>query len=249
MMPDANDNTPPEGGEDDTFGADVDYAQAQNDVWDRAQDTTDVTNLLSRDPSKTIGASKTSHDKSDVDSSKFALHHTIGIHPNQVASGRHYHSGADSIRLPAESIIPLAIGAGELASFTPTWTGGGTAPVIGNGSMSIQYFKLGPLVIMWFDIAAGTTTTFGTAGAWTWTLPFPQNGSFPGSGAAMVHNNAKDWVASIKLVANGFQILAEQNGGAAGSVLIGSNVNDPSGNAWLANSFFARVQYTYVTQS
>lgn len=35
------------------------------------------------------------HNKSDVDSSAFAQHHTIGPKPNQASPGPHKHTGAD----------------------------------------------------------------------------------------------------------------------------------------------------------
>jgi hypothetical protein len=203
------------------------------------------TNISSID---TGGVNSTqNHAFSDLDASILAQHHTLGNRPNQSSPGNHDHGGQLGLNIPAASIKELQIA--NLGTFTPTWTGGGTAPILGNGSIGIQYIKLGNLVIMWFDILAGTTTTFGTAGAWTWTLPFPQNGGFPGSGVALIHNNARDWNGSLKLVGGGFQIAADANGGAGGSNLIGSSVNDPAGSAWLANSFFARVQYTYMTLS
>ena len=188
------------------------------------------------------------HAFSDVDGSILSLHHTLGNRAGQSAPGNHDHNGQLGVNIPATAIEDLHLAA--LGSFTPVWaTSGATQPVIGNGHVTTQYFKLGALVMIWFDIAAGTTTTFGSAGTgWTFTLPFPQDGSFPGSAAALIHNNAKDWTGSIKLGAGStFQIAADNNDGTKGSTLIGTSTNDPSGSAWLANSFFARVQYNYVT--
>jgi len=185
------------------------------------------------------------HAFSDLDSSILAQHHTLGNRPNQGAPGNHDHGGQLGLNIPATSIKELQLV--NLGSFTPTWSGTGTPPTLGNGTMTIQYVKLAALVIMWFDVAAGTTTTFGTAGVWTWNLPFAQDAGKPGSGAAFVHNNGRDWAGAIKLVPGGFQIALDNNGGTGQSQLIGSSVNDPQGSAWLANSFFARVQYTYMT--
>lgn len=41
------------------------------------------------------------HAQSDVDSSSFAQHHTIGIKSNQVSDGRHTHDGRNSLLLLA----------------------------------------------------------------------------------------------------------------------------------------------------
>lgn len=56
------------------------------------------------------------------------------------------------------------------ASYTPTWTATGTAPSIGNGTLTGWYIKAGNLchcALMW---QPGSTTTFGT-GSYKWSLP------------------------------------------------------------------------------
>lgn len=47
------------------------------------------------------GDSDSLHARCDVDSSKFANHHTIGLGPNQAASGTHIHDGFSSRKVGA----------------------------------------------------------------------------------------------------------------------------------------------------
>ena len=55
-------------------------------------------------------------------------------------------------------------------SYTPAWTATGTAPALGNGTLSGSYSRSGYRIkanLLWI---AGSTTTFGT-GAWSFSLP------------------------------------------------------------------------------
>jgi len=61
-----------------------------------------------------------------------------------------------------------AIGSG--INYTPSWTSTGTAPAIGNGTLSGRYFRVGNLIIAQIYWLAGSTTTFGTA-AYRMSLP------------------------------------------------------------------------------
>lgn len=56
------------------------------------------------------------------------------------------------------------------SAYTPAWSSTGTAPVIGNGTISGQYIQAGKLVIGEFSILMGSTTTFGT-GTYSVTVP------------------------------------------------------------------------------
>lgn len=48
-------------------------------------------------------------------------------------------------------------------SYTPTFASGGTAPVLGNGTLTGKYIQVGKFVAASVYFIAGTTTTFGTA--------------------------------------------------------------------------------------
>ena len=55
-------------------------------------------------------------------------------------------------------------------TFTPTWTSSGTAPALGNGTLSGRYFRLQKLVFVQTLLIAGSTTTYGT-GTYRFALP------------------------------------------------------------------------------
>lgn len=55
-------------------------------------------------------------------------------------------------------------------TYTPTWTAATTNPVLGNGTITGRYRKIGRTVHMQIDLTMGSTTTYGT-GAWSLTLP------------------------------------------------------------------------------
>jgi hypothetical protein len=59
---------------------------------------------------------------------------------------------------------------GTWAAYTPAWTSSGTAPAIGNGTISGRFSQLGKTVFYKISVVAGSTTTFGT-GTYFFSLP------------------------------------------------------------------------------
>lgn len=59
-------------------------------------------------------------------------------------------------------------------SYTPTWSSGGVAPSIGNGTISGKYKQVGKKVHCHVEVTFGSTTTFGT-GSYTFSLPVTAN--------------------------------------------------------------------------
>jgi hypothetical protein len=55
-------------------------------------------------------------------------------------------------------------------SFTPTWTTTGTAPSLGNGTLTGTYGRYGKYIHIKIALVAGSTTTFGT-GNFQFALP------------------------------------------------------------------------------
>jgi hypothetical protein len=55
-------------------------------------------------------------------------------------------------------------------TWTPTWSGSTTNPVLGNGTMTGRYTKTGRTVQYVIEVTMGSTTTYGS-GAYGWTLP------------------------------------------------------------------------------
>src|SRR5688572_26599360 len=57
-------------------------------------------------------------------------------------------------------------------AYTPTWTASAGAVAIGNGSLTGRYRQFGKTVRFSLQWVAGSTTTYGTAGAyWIFGLP------------------------------------------------------------------------------
>lgn len=68
-------------------------------------------------------------------------------------------------------------------TYTATWTGTTTSPVIGNGSLTGRYARLGKTLDFFIQVTMGSTTTFGS-GTWLFALPQSplfQNITFTGS--------------------------------------------------------------------
>lgn len=60
---------------------------------------------------------------------------------------------------------------GAWTPYTSAWTSSGTAPAIGNGTISARYALTGNTVNLAITLVAGGTTTFGTGG-YSFSLPF-----------------------------------------------------------------------------
>jgi hypothetical protein len=59
-----------------------------------------------------------------------------------------------------------------VTTYNPVWTASGTAPALGNGSLTGKYQIRGKMVLCMIQFTPGTTTTYGT-GNWAFSLPFP----------------------------------------------------------------------------
>lgn len=59
---------------------------------------------------------------------------------------------------------------GAWQSWTPTWTGATTNPVLGNGTLTATYLQIGKTVSWRLSLKIGSTTTTGS-GLWSFSLP------------------------------------------------------------------------------
>lgn len=59
---------------------------------------------------------------------------------------------------------------GAWTTYAVVWTTGGTAPALGNGSLTGSYRRVGKAVDAQIVLTAGSTTTFGTQ-FWSFSLP------------------------------------------------------------------------------
>lgn len=156
----------------------------------------------------------TDHSQSDVDSSKFAQHHTLGSGTNQASPGSHNHDGINSNLIPVSSILELA-NLDHLEELTGVqWVSSGTQPALGNGTIDGKYLRLGALLYFSLRWVPGSTTTFGT-GEYRFVLPFTfedtgyyviqgiiqnQGAQFPANAWVRGTNNSIDFItpADIK---------------------------------------------------
>jgi len=77
-----------------------------------------------------------------------------------------------------QSIPAQAIASEAWTTYTPLWQSNGTAPAVGNSTLTGRYIKLGRLVIGSIYFQVGTTATMGT-GVYYWSLPVaPYTGQF-----------------------------------------------------------------------
>ena len=116
-----------------------------------------------------------------------------------------------------------ALGAGW-QWFTPTWrAAGGAQIVLGNGTLTGRYVRIGNLVAGFLRMARGSTTNLGVS-TYTWDLPLPlRNGSVLfGSGTAknkpVVATNYSLTAIQLMDTATG-ALLSNTYGWAAGDVI------------------------------
>lgn len=75
-------------------------------------------------------------------------------------------------------IRDLINGFGAWTAYSPSWTSSGTAPALGNGTLTGAYTQIGKMVWWQAALTAGSTTTFGTG---TYFLSLPVACSFAGN--------------------------------------------------------------------
>jgi hypothetical protein len=75
--------------------------------------------------------------------------------------------------------LAAAINGWPLDTYTPAWTGSGSNPALGNGTVSGKYIELGDLVIGGFHFTMGSTTTYGTSN-YSMSIPVTASTTWPG---------------------------------------------------------------------
>jgi hypothetical protein len=59
-----------------------------------------------------------------------------------------------------------------IVTYTPAWTAtSGTAPAIGDGTLTGQYMRRDGLCKVWINLTGGSTTSWGSAGFWEFSVP------------------------------------------------------------------------------
>jgi hypothetical protein len=86
--------------------------------------------------------------------------------------------GLENSNINASAAIDLTKLAAEAwSTYTPSWTSSGTAPSLGNGTLTGRYTKIGRLASAEIVLIFGTTTTPGT-GIWNFSLPVGSRTAF-----------------------------------------------------------------------
>ncbi|MFF4536536.1 hypothetical protein [Streptomyces aureus] len=91
--------------------------------------------------------------------------------PSSPYTGQYYDNGTDLFRWNGSSWDTYQKVPGAWTSYTPTWTGSGSNPSLGNGTLVGRYSKIGRLVTVHINLIPGSTTTYGS-GNYNWVLPF-----------------------------------------------------------------------------
>jgi hypothetical protein len=88
---------------------------------------------------------------------------------------------------------PSASDALAWTTYSPSWTAGGTNPVIGNGTITGRYKAIGKTVFVSVNKSMGSTTTYGT-GAWRISLPVDAYASYSASLPTLFYDTASGGV-------------------------------------------------------
>lgn len=121
-------------------------------------------------------------------------------------------SGADAISVGPGSYnnLPIVDNSGNsrnaithwAIAYTPTLTSGGTAPVLGNGTVTGMYSRQGATITIDVQLTVGSTTTLGTGGL---RLSLPQarsNASIATFGTAVLLAGTTNYTAVVRIPGN-----------------------------------------------
>ena len=103
-------------------------------------------------------------------------------------------------------------------AYVPSWTGSGSNPAIGDGTLAGLYFQVGEIVIVSINVVAGSTTTFGS-GTYNLSLPVPAVAGSRWALSALVTDAGTQHYAGTAII----------NGGSTFEVIaVGSNSTGPA---------------------
>jgi hypothetical protein len=108
---------------------------------------------------------------------------------------------------------------GTPQTYTTTWTGSTTNPVIGNGTLSAAYILQGKMCTATIQMTAGTTTTFGS-GTWAFSLPFTaaSSGWTTTLGSVLILDSPNQFYVGVSLVSPGGTTVSAYTHAATNSV-------------------------------
>jgi hypothetical protein len=97
------------------------------------------------------------------------------------------------------------------ATYIPAWSSTGTAPSLGNGTLTATYHQRGTRVSVSIHLIWGSTTSAGT-GSWRFTLPaLDVSSKYIGTGVA-AHSGGSTYPVTCYTFANGTQLIEVTTG-------------------------------------
>jgi hypothetical protein len=146
---------------------------------------------------------------------------------------------APALTAPTATGSLAGFGAGW-TPYTPTWTGTGSNPSLGNGTISGRYFQIGKTVHFQIHLVIGSTTTFGT-GRWDFTLPVASTGYsvFYPFGVAVAYDTGTRPYGGQTVYVGSTKVCAWRDSGAAEAV-----VTPTTPHTWAAGDVL-ELQGTY----
>lgn len=135
---------------------------------------------------------------------------------------------------------------GQQGTWTPSWTvTAGTAPAIGNGTLTGRYALVHDLMFWSVDLTAGSTTTFGSGGAWLFSgLPYTPTGPLLGMGMMDCNDNStgSNFFGRVYLAAT--TIVPHFADGATGGTV--GFVTSTSPMTWATSDFCTMSGWSYI---
>jgi hypothetical protein len=113
---------------------------------------------------------------------------------------------------------------GTWTSYTPSWTASTTNPVLGNGTLTGRYSRVGNMVDFAIKMTAGSTTTFGS-GPWSLSLPFTAASVIDMIGNVMVGDlsvGTSGYSSGAAYIADGGTTVSPYAGGKGDMAIVSS---------------------------
>jgi hypothetical protein len=125
-------------------------------------------------------------------------------------------------------------------TYTPSWSTGGTQPVIGNGTLTGRYRLTGKTLDLVIWMIAGSTTTFGTA-QWVFSIPSGLSHAFYCHGIAPCFMSSNYYQGFVESSGGGLTVWAP----TASTPMVAVTATSPA--AWAAgHSWYCQIRIGLV---
>jgi hypothetical protein len=130
---------------------------------------------------------------------------------------------------------------GAWTVYTPTWSGSSTNPVLGNGTLTGRYVRIGRTITVIIKLTTGSTTTYGS-GAYRWSLPAVASSSQDIVGTVFIGDATSGYSTGISYISAGNADIAAYVGAPGAAVAVGATSPQTFANGdrvWLAATYAA----------